>query len=150
MKSRLIMLATAILAMALLAGCGELSKSEYVKEVNKISSKADKQFSKLDKGEADDGDIKAITKALDSMADDLDALKAPSEVKDLHKDLVQTLRDGSDLVDEAGDIGIFEDPSKIDPKKMEEFQKHAAAFEKDSKRIESGFKKKKYSIKLGD
>jgi outer membrane murein-binding lipoprotein Lpp len=116
-----------ILSALLVAGCGGTSKADYEKEV----------------------------KALDSAVTKLEDIDPPSEVKDLHDDMVSALRDTSELFDRIAPLmkQATEDPASLgedDVATMTAIQEDFGKLEARMTKVEKGFKKKKYDVGLGD
>ena len=149
----LVAIAIALLSAALLAGCGGVSKSEYEKDVKKVASKVEKDLDKLDSGTPTAKDLETAKGTLEDAADDLEDIEAPSEVEDLHDDLVSTLRDTSKLMDEMSPLmeKASKDPTSLGEKELEDMNEITTKFgdiEKRMAKIEAGYKKKKYSVGL--
>ena len=109
---RLLTLALAIMASALLlAGCGGVSKKEYEKDVNKVMKSVDEgNFNSSDPKAAN---LKDASKDIEKAADDLDDITPPDDVKDLHNDLVEGVRELGDLLGDIAPIltDIEKDPA---------------------------------------
>jgi outer membrane murein-binding lipoprotein Lpp len=151
----LLALVAALLCAALLAGCGGTSKADYQKQVKKIGSKVEKDIDKLDSGSPSTKDIDAAHDSIDQAADDIDDIDPPSEVKDLHEDLVSTLHDTADVLDRLAPLmaKATKDPTSLgkdEQDEMADITKDFAKIQKEMTRIEAGYKKKKYDIGLGD
>jgi len=148
----LLFMAAALISAALLAGCGGPTKSEYQKEMKKISVKAEKDIDKLTSGSQPSAkDIEQAQKTLDQAADDVDDITPPSDVKDLHNDLVKVLHDTADLMGELGPIMELsqKDPSKVteaEIKKMNSVTDKFGKIQKEMTRITKAYKKKNYNI----
>lgn len=149
----LVAIAIALLSAALLAGCGGVSKSEYEKDVKKVASKVEKDLDKLDSGTPTAKDLETAKGTLEDAADDLEDIEAPSEVEDLHDDLVKTLDDTADLMDDMAPLmeKASKDPTSLGEKELEDMNEITTKFgdiEKRMAKIEAGYKKKKYSVGL--
>jgi hypothetical protein len=148
----LLFVAAALITAALLAGCGGPSKASYEKDMKKISAKAEKDIDKLTSGSQPSAkDIENAQKTLDEAADDVDDIDPPSEVKDLHNDLVKVLHDTADLMGELGPIMELsqKDPSKVtekEIKKMNSVTEKFGKIQKEMTRITKAYKKKDYNI----
>lgn len=153
-KSRLLVaIAIALLSAALLAGCGGVSKAEYEKDVKKVATKVEKDLDKLDSGTPTAKDLDTAKESLETAADDLEDIEAPSEVEDLHDDLVSTLNDTAKLMDEMAPLmeKASKDPTSLGEKELEQMNEITTDFgaiEKRMAKIEAGYKKKKYSVGL--
>jgi predicted nucleic acid-binding Zn-ribbon protein len=153
-KSRLLVaIAIALLSAALLAGCGGVSKADYEKDVKKVATKVEKDLDKLDSGTPTAKDLDTAQKTLESAADDLEDIDPPSEVEDLHDDLVETLNDTAKLMDKMAPLmdKASKDPTSLGEKELEQMNEITTEFgdiEKRMSKIEAGYKKKKYSVGL--
>lgn len=153
-KSRLLVaIATALLSAALLAGCGGVSKAEYEKEVKAVATKVEKDLDKLDSGTPTAKDLDTAQSTLETAADDLEDIEAPSEVEELHDDLIKTLRDTGELMDKMAPLmeKASEDPTSLGEKELEQMNEITTDFgaiEKRMAKIEAGYKKQKYSVGL--
>lgn len=144
----------ALLSAALLAGCGGVSKDEYEKSVEKVGADVEKDLDKLDSGQPTAKDLDTARESLESGADDLEEIEAPSEVEGLHEDLVSTLRDTADLMDRMAPLmeKAAEDPANLGEKELEQMQGITTEFadiEKRMAKIDKGYAKKKYEVGLG-
>ena len=147
------MLLTAILAAALLAGCGEPSKADYEKDIEKVGNKVEKDLDALDSGQPTPATLTKATKSLNAAADEIEEITPPSEVEDLHDDLVSALRDTADLLGRMAPLMKMatEDPSKLgedDLSKMTKISEDFTKIEARMKKVEKGFEDKKYDIGL--
>ena len=133
-----------LLCTLLLAGCGEPSKKDYEKEMTAIGEKADKDMKQLEGGQPTEKDIKEAGDTLEQVADDFEDVTPPSEVEDLHDDLVKTVRDLAGSMDQMDEM--IKDPANADPKDMEKLQKASERLDK----ITKGYKKKGYDIGIDE
>lgn len=164
MKYRITTVVAALLVAAFVAaGCGsEMSKGEYEKSVNKIAAKVEKQFDSFDSEVPTQKDIDDAQGAIDTAVEDLDDLDPPSEVKDLHEDMVKTIRGMSDVLDRMAPLlkkamTAMKDPASVDEAEMtklqgemEEIGKDAEAATKKMEKISKAFKKKGYDIDIDE
>ncbi len=149
----LVAIAIALLSAALLAGCGEVSKADYEKDVKKVATKVEKDLDKLDSGTPTAKDLDTAKNSLETAAEDLEDIEAPSEVEDLHEDLVSTLRDTGKLMDRMAPLmeKASKDPTSLgedELEKMNEITDDFGDIEKRMAKIEAGYDKKKYSVGL--
>lgn len=114
-------LAMMIAAALTLSACGGLSKTEYQSKVNKIMNKVDKEMGSF--SNPDGAQMKKAAKLLDTAADDLDDITPPSEVKDLHADLIAEVRELSKLMKK---LAPFMEMAQKDPAKAAGMQKDMA------------------------
>lgn len=153
-KSRLLLaIAIAVLSAALLAGCGGVSKADYEKDVRKVGTEVEKDLDKLDSGTPTAKDLDTAKDSLEKAADDLEDIEAPSDVEKLHDDLVDTLRDTADLLDEMAPLmeKASKDPASLGEKEMKQMNDITTKFgaiEKRMSKIEKGYKDKKYDVGL--
>ncbi len=129
------------LASFVLAACGGMSKSEYTKEMKKVSAKAEKSFKKLESGEPNEAAMKDAAKKLRTVAKEVDEITPPSDVKDAHEDLVKVLNDAADVFDDFAPMmaeaeKVMKDPASADPAKMESMQKDMEKLQKDFEEID--------------
>jgi len=148
-------LAAPLLAAALLAGCGGVSKADYEKDVVAVGKKVEAEQAKLAEGTPTGDDLASVGDSLDGAAKDLDAIEAPSEVEQLHADLVAWMKDSAKLADQAAPLmtSLSENPtnpSAADRKQLEELQKSFSASEKELTRITKGFDSKGYDVGLSE
>jgi PBP1b-binding outer membrane lipoprotein LpoB len=144
-----------ILSALLVAGCGGTSKADYEKEVQKVGTDVNAELDKLDSGTPTGDDFAKAQKALDSAVTKLEDIDPPSEVKDLHDDMVSALRDTSELFDRIAPLmkQATEDPASLgedDVATMTAIQEDFGKLEERMTKVEKGFKKKKYDVGLGD
>lgn len=149
----LVAIATALLSAALFAGCGGVSKADYEKEVKQVAAEVEKDLDKLDSGTPTAKDLDTAEDSLNSAADELEDIEAPSEVEGLHEDLVSTLRGTAKLMDRMGPLmeKASKDPTSLGEEelgKMNEITGEFGEIEKRMAKIEAGYKKKKYSVGL--
>jgi hypothetical protein len=152
-STRLLVVAlVAVLCAALLAACGsEPTKADYQKQMKKASATAQGELDKLESGATSEKDVDKAQAALEQAADDVADIDPPSEVKDLHADLEDVLRDSAK---QMGKIKPLLPLSKKDPKtltpdekkKMEDVTKGFAKVQKEMARVTAGYDKKKYKI----
>jgi outer membrane murein-binding lipoprotein Lpp len=153
MSRLLVLLAALTIGAALLAGCGGTSKAEYEEQVTKIGAKVEKDLNKLDEGDPTGADLTAATKSLDSAVAELGKVEAPSEVSKLHGELIDTLRDTSELLGRMGPLmeQATADPSKLDADDLELIGTITTDFGKIEKRMDkvnAGFQAKQYDVGL--
>lgn len=151
----LLMIAVALMGAALLAGCGGPSKKEYEKEVRAIGADVEEEIDKLGEGAPTPDTLERATSTLEGAADDIEDVEPPSEVEELHDDLVTTLRDTADLLGRLGPLmeQASKDPSSLGEKEraqMEEITSDFEAIEKEMDRITKGYEKRDYDIGLGE
>jgi hypothetical protein len=146
------LLVTALVSASLLAGCGALSKSEYQKQMKAVGKKADKQFKSFKTGQPSAKSMTKASKALDSVADDVEDITPPSDVESLHKRLIKVLRKTARTIKKLGPLmdQAMKDPTKIDQKQMESVQKDMADVQTEMDSIQKGYKKKKYDVGFDD
>jgi maltose-binding protein MalE len=153
----LFFMAAAVVCAALLAGCGggPLSKDEYQKQMKSTITKAEKDLDKLTSGsdQPTEAEIKEVQKRVQKTADDVDKIDPPSEVKDLHKDLVKEFNETADVIGQLPDVIELgkKDPTKIseaDHKKINDVTDQFGKIQKEFARISKGYKKKHYDIGL--
>lgn len=157
MKARKIIftaLAT-VAGAALLAGCGGTSKEEYEKEVRGIGKDVSKEMDSFGDGQPQSSDLEDAEKTLDTAADKLDDVTPPDEVKDLHEDLIQALRDGGDSLGKMAPIldKATDDPTSLseeDTEKMNDLGKDVQKLSERMEKITKGFKDKDYDLGLED
>ena len=149
----LLAMAAALICAALLAGCGGgPSKADYEKDMQSVSKEAEKDIDKLTSGSQPSAkDIENAQKTLEDAADDVEDIDPPSDVEDLHKDLVKVLDDTAELMGELGPIMELsqKDPSKVtedEIKKMNSVTDRFGKIQKEMTRITKAYKKKKYNI----
>ncbi len=102
------MIAALLALVALVAGCGSNDEqNSYVDDVNAIQNQLVADVTDATSGTAPNGPDAAASVAGDlqqvfaDTADELDAVAPPSEVADLHQQLVDTVRKVADQISEA-------------------------------------------------
>lgn len=145
----------AIAAAALLAGCGGTSKADYEKDVKSIGKDVSKEMKAFEAGEPSASDLEDAAKSLDGAADDLDDITPPSEVKDLHEDLIKALRDGGESLGAMAPLleKVAEDPSSLTEKDSEKMSELGTDVQKLGERMDKvtkGFEKKDYDLGFED
>jgi len=138
MKHRSITILLALVTAALIAaGCGGgMSKSEYEKEVNKIGDRVEKKFDAVEEVPTQD-DIKSAQKAIDTAVSDLEDLDPPSEISDLHDDLIDTIKSMNGVLDRMAPLmedatKAMKDPTSVDQDAMTELQTKMEKVGKDA------------------
>jgi hypothetical protein len=138
----------AVLAASLLAGCGALSKKEYIKEMKKIGKKVDAQFEAMSGTDAPptEATIKKAAGELNDAADEIDKLNPPKDIKSEHKDLVKVMRDAADLFEKlapsmAKMAAAMENPEALDEAAMADLQEEMTEFTDDMEKIEADMEK---------
>ena len=142
-----------VVASLLLVACGGTSKADYEKQVTKIGNTVDEDLNKLDEGEPSVESIEAAQKSLKDAASELDDIDPPSEVSDLHDDLVKVLEDTAELFGTMAPLmqQAADDPSSLGEEElntMQSVQGDFADIEKRMNAVEEGFKDKDYEIGL--
>jgi hypothetical protein len=161
-----------ILSALLLVGCGgdsssedsadakkassapAMSKGDYEAEVQEIGDAVAAELAKLDEGSPTTADFATAQKALDSAVGKLEDITPPSEVADLHDDLMAALRDTSDLFDRMAPLmeQVAENPAGLgddEVEKMTAIQDDFTKLEERMTAVEDGFKAKQYDVGLG-
>ncbi|MEI2702280.1 MAG: hypothetical protein V9E83_07750 [Baekduia sp.] len=111
MPSRALVLIAALFALVL-AGCGggdQLSKDEYIKELNSAGKALNSSFSSLGEGVSDSKDTKALgarfeeaAKILRESSEKIGSIKPPDEAADANKKLADGLSKMADSFEEVG------------------------------------------------
>ncbi len=146
--ARLVMLG-ALLAFALTAaGCGEMSKAEYQREVEKVGRTAEKglgQISQAGNQDPDPAEFKAAAASLRKAANDLEDITPPEEVRQPHNDMIDGIRSLADLMDE---LAVELPTIKKDPasamKLLEKIQSNPGIKKLD--KAKQGFDKAGYTV----
>lgn len=146
--------ATVLLAALLVAGCGGTSKAEYETEVGKIGTSVEKDLDKLDSGTPSPEVIDEVQGTLEEAADDLEGIDPPSEVSELHDDLVEVLRDTAALFDDLSPLmekatSNPEAMGKQELDRMTAVTEEFAGIQKRMAKVQEGYEAKDYEIGLG-
>lgn len=146
----LFVLLALVACAGLVAACGGLSKTQYQKQVKKIMDKVEKDgknvFSSSNPTEAD---FKKAEKLINQAADDLDDISPPSDVKDLHKSMIEDIRTLADAMPKFGKAmaALQKDPSKAESM-MKDLESEQKKVQKATERMEKtrlAFVKKGYT-----
>jgi hypothetical protein len=113
----LVVVASAAVALAV-AGCGNAEKNDYVDKVNEIQSnlqtQATQAISSAPTSPAQAGElVKKLESIFSDAADQLAAVDPPSDVADLHNQLVDKIREVSDEVGKLSDAFESGNPQQI-------------------------------------
>jgi hypothetical protein len=113
----LVLVATAAVALVA-AGCGNSEKNDYVDKVNEIQTNLQTQatdaISSAPANPAQAGElVKKLQSLFSDAADQLAAVDPPSDVADLHQQLVDKVREVSDQIGKVADAFDSGNPQQI-------------------------------------
>lgn len=129
------LLAVALLATGLVAACGSDEKDEYASDVESVLEPLGEELTnlgtELSNVDSPEGFVEGVTAVQDRIEEgvaDLEAIEPPSDVTDIHEDLIASLEKFNSSLDavrtaaEDGDLQTLQEEALALPQAASEFQ----------------------------